>query len=121
MQTLYLIRGTSGSGKSTLAFEMAQAMDIDYVEADTFCYNDNGDYLWEAKNLPFYHRRCYEYAEDRLKCEESIIVSSTSTTNKEVNKYKKLAEKYDAKFVSIIVENRHNGKNVHNVPDEVLT
>ena len=120
MQTLYLIRGTSGSGKSTLAFEMAQAMDIDFVEADAFCYNAAGDYAWEAKNLRDYHKSCFDYAEYRLKNQASVIVSNTSTTNKEVNRYKRLAEKYGAKFVCIVVENRHGGKNVHDVPEKVV-
>jgi hypothetical protein len=34
--------------------------------------------------------------------------------------YYKLAEKYDYKVVSLIVENRHEGKNVHGVPDDKL-
>jgi hypothetical protein len=34
--------------------------------------------------------------------------------------YYKLAEKYDYKVVSLIVENRHNGQNVHGVPEEKL-
>jgi hypothetical protein len=34
--------------------------------------------------------------------------------------YFKLAEKYQFKVVSLIVENRHGGKNVHGVPDDKL-
>ncbi len=34
--------------------------------------------------------------------------------------YLKLAEKYDYKVVSLIVENRHGNKSVHNVPDETM-
>ena len=120
MKTLYLIRGVSGSGKSTLASEMASAMDIDYVEADAFCYNEAGDYAWEAPKLGDYHKSCFNYARWALEEGNSIIVSNTSTTNKEVEKYQTLAEKFGAKFVSIVVENRHGGKNVHNVPNHIL-
>jgi hypothetical protein len=34
--------------------------------------------------------------------------------------YYKLAEQYGYKVVSLIVENRHGNKNIHNVPDETL-
>jgi hypothetical protein len=35
--------------------------------------------------------------------------------------YIELAKKYEYTVFTIIVENRHGGKNVHGVPDEVLT
>jgi hypothetical protein len=34
--------------------------------------------------------------------------------------YFKLAEKYGYKVVSLIVENRHGGTNVHGVPEDKL-
>lgn len=48
----------------------------------------------------------------------SVAVSNTSTTEREVETYTKIAEESGAKFVSIIVENRHDGVNIHNVPEE---
>jgi hypothetical protein len=50
----------------------------------------------------------------------SIVVSNTFTQEWEMNSYFKLAEKYDYKVFSLIVENRHGGKNTHGVPDEKL-
>ena len=120
MKTLYLIRGVSGSGKSTLAFEMAQAMDIDYVEADAFFYDSKGIYNFDPKLLGANHLKCQGYAKECLESGESVIVSNTSTTEKEVSVYKNIAEKYDAKFVCIVVENRHGNANQHNVPDYAL-
>ena len=34
--------------------------------------------------------------------------------------YYELAEKYGYRVYSIVVENRHGVKNVHNVPDEAI-
>jgi hypothetical protein len=34
--------------------------------------------------------------------------------------YLKLAEKYEYKVVSLIIENRHGGQNVHGVPEDKL-
>jgi hypothetical protein len=37
-----------------------------------------------------------------------------------MEEYFKLAEKYGYKVISLIVENRHNGKNIHGVPDDKI-
>ena len=49
-----------------------------------------------------------------------IVVSNTSTTEKELQPYLDLATKYDYKVVSLIIENRHGNSSVHNVPDETI-
>jgi len=49
-----------------------------------------------------------------------IAVSNTFTQEWEMEDYYKLAEKYNYKVVSLIVENRHGGKNVHGVPEDKL-
>jgi hypothetical protein len=48
------------------------------------------------------------------------VVSNTLTTEKELKPYYELAEKYNYTVFSLIVENRHGGTNVHNVPEETL-
>ena len=49
-----------------------------------------------------------------------IAVSNTFTQEWEMKDYYDLAEKYGYKVVSLIVENRHGGKNVHGVPEDKL-
>jgi hypothetical protein len=49
-----------------------------------------------------------------------IVVSNTSTTEKELQPYLDLANEYGYKVVSLIVENRHGNSNVHSVPQETL-
>jgi hypothetical protein len=51
---------------------------------------------------------------------EKIIVANTSTTARELKPYYDLALKYGYQVFSVIVENRHEGKNIHNVPEETL-
>jgi hypothetical protein len=48
----------------------------------------------------------------------SIIVSNTFTQEWEMEPYFELAEKYGYDVFSIIVENRHGGKNIHDCPEE---
>ena len=43
-----------------------------------------------------------------------------ATTEKELRPYYNLANKYGFEVFSIIVENRHNGIDEHNVPEETL-
>ncbi len=49
-----------------------------------------------------------------------IVIANTSTTQKEMQPYFDMAKQYGYKIFSIILENRHGNKSVHNVPDESL-
>lgn len=51
---------------------------------------------------------------------DKIFVANTFTQEWEMEDYFNLAEKYSYQVVSLIVENRHGGKNVHDVNDETL-
>ena len=120
MSTLYLIRGLPGSGKSTFAEVLGDALGTQYLEADMYFLQGCG-YKFEPSKLAQAHQWCQSSTETYLARGEDVVVSNTSTTEKEVETYKKIAEEYGAKFVSLVVENRHCGKNIHNVPEEALT
>lgn len=118
--TLYLIRGLPGSGKSDLANEMLDNGLVGYsFEADDYFVNENEEYIFNPKYLKDAHEWCQMNTKARLKF-NSVAVSNTSTTESEVETYRKIAEEVGARFVSLVVENRHEGKNVHGVPEEVL-
>ena len=55
-----------------------------------------------------------------MKAGNSVAVSNTSTTEKEVVVYQQIAEELGAKFISLVVESRHDGKNQHGVAEEKL-
>lgn len=122
MTTLYLIRGVPGSGKSTFANTLLDAAIVSAVlEADKhFIDYITGEYKFDASQLGVAHTRCKQRCTEYLMEGYSVAVSNTSTTEKEVLPYKEIADRLGAKFVSIIVENRHEGKNVHNVPEEKI-
>lgn len=117
--TLYLIRGVSGSGKSTLAAQMSASMRIPFIEADMY-FMENGVYLFNPLKLQEAHKWCQCAAHGEISRGRSVIVSNTSTTEKEVRTYQDIALQFGANFVSIIVENRNATDSVHKVPDEVL-
>jgi hypothetical protein len=64
----------------------------------------------------------YSNGEELIKHSSSgrIIVSNTFTQEWEMQPYYDLAEKYGYRVYSLIVENRHDGKNQHGVPQETL-
>ncbi len=125
MKTLIILRGLPGSGKSSFANYM---FSNNIFEADKYFYDEDGNYNFDATKLHAAHKWCQSQVEDAMEYNfesnghyfSEIVVSNTSTTEKELEPYLKLAEKYDYKVVSLIVENRHGNKSVHNVPNETM-
>lgn len=121
MSTLYLIRGIPGSGKSTFAAQLFLSGIVQKVaEADDYFTQEDGSYVFDPKKLGAAHSHCQQKTREYLSLGYSVAVSNTSTTESEVDIYAKIAERYGAQFISIIVENRHGSSNVHNVPREAL-
>jgi predicted kinase len=120
--TLYLIRGLPGSGKSTLAEELSTVLSATICCADDYFMDSDGNYNFDHNLLGKAHKWCQNLCEKAMDdiSNRNVIVSNTTTTTKEVNVYMNLAKKYNYKVVSIVVENRHGGVNVHGVNEEVL-
>jgi predicted kinase len=51
---------------------------------------------------------------------KKFFVTNTFTTEKEMKPYLELAEKYDYRVVSMIIENRHGNDSLHGVPEFVM-
>jgi predicted kinase len=123
-RVLILLRGVPGSGKSTFANHMWSSGVI--FEADKFFLDENGDYRFDGSKLKDAHEWCRNSVEEAMqqnhmtagKHYPEIIVSNTFTREWEMQAYFDLAKKYDYNVVSLIVENRHGGKNVRGVPDD---
>jgi adenylate kinase family enzyme len=122
---LFLVRGLPGSGKTTFAEHIWSKHVV--FEADKYFYDENGNYNFDGSKIKDAHAWCKEQVESRMKeyhenkiYYSELVVSNTFTQEWEMEDYFKLAEKYQFKVVSLIVENRHGGKNVHGVPDDKL-
>jgi len=125
MKTLYILRGLPGSGKSTLANSIVDTIAV--CEADQYFVNqETGEYKFNPDEIKIAHQWCRDEVESRMKYNQDtygldyseIVVSNTFTQEWEMEPYLKLAEKYGYRVFSLIVENRHGGKNTHGVPDE---
>jgi predicted kinase len=123
--TLFLVRGIPGSGKSTFAKHIWNNYAI--CEADKFFYDADGNYNFDPTKLKQAHEWCRNEVEIRMKDHQNnpqyypeIVVSNTFTQEWEMQAYLDLAKKYGYQVTSLIVENRHGNKNVHEVPEETL-
>jgi len=123
MKNLYLIRGVSGAGKSTFGQSLCTSTLFDkHIEADQYFIDKEGNYNWDLNKLGQAHGWCQEQVETCMK--ESfhrVVVTNTATRESDLNPYYKLAKKYGYRVFSIILENRHGGKDVHGVPEQTLT
>lgn len=125
MKLLILLRGLPGSGKTSFA-ELIWTKHVIF-EADKYFYDKEGNYNFDSSKLGEAHKWCQSQVEQAMKDNiqnsqhySDIVVSNTSTTEKELQPYLDLADKYDYNVISMIVENRHGNKSVHNVPDETI-
>jgi predicted kinase len=124
-KVLCIVRGLPGSGKSTAAEILAQASagyegDWTVATADDF-FMKKGVYKWNPKQIGIAHKWCQDKVRKAMAAGDAkVFVANTNTTQKELNDYYKIAKEFDYSVISMIVENRHEGVNVHNVPQEAL-
>jgi predicted kinase len=124
-KVLTLVRGLPGSGKST--FSNFIWNDYAICEADKFFYDKEGNYNFDATKLKLAHVWCFNQVRTRMEDNKNnpqyypeIVVSNTFTQEWEMEQYFKLAEEYGYMVFTIIVENRHGNKSVHDVPDATM-
>ena len=136
MNHLIIVRGLPGSGKTTFGTWLRGLVNMypkrvgATFSADDFFIADSGDYVFQPDLLGAAHSQCqrglrafmHTYSLKGADYLEGIvaIVHNTSTTEKELKPYLELAEEYDYQVTSLIVENRHGNKSVHNVPEEAI-
>lgn len=120
MPNLFLFRGLPGSGKSSAALSLCDVV----LSADDFFMHPSRD-GWRYDFNPLYirdaHAQCIANTETAIRLGiERIGIANTFTQPWEMAPYYALAEKHGIRIYSLIVENRHDGQNGHDVPDSVI-
>ena len=115
MNVLTLIRGLPGSGKTCLANQLYN----DYTEcfeADSYFYDDYGNYVFDANELKAAHESCKNITEISLLNGYNVVVSNTFTTLSEMKPYYLMAKELDVKLNVITCQGSFGS--VHDVPQE---
>ena len=107
--TLYAIRGVTRFWKTSFA----KSLNLNF-RADQYFEKFNNS-KFDHKLLKKAHKYCYESVKQELERGNSTIVSNTMTSKEELKEYEDLAQKLNVKFVSVILENIHEGISIHNV------
>lgn len=118
---LYIVRGIPGSGKTTFAKTLGGV----HFEADQYFMVD-GEYRFDVTKLKDAHKWCQGQVSNAMllnytaNMNNTIVVSNTFTQEWEMEPYIEMAKEWGYTVFTIVVENRHGGKNVHGVPDDKL-
>jgi predicted kinase len=110
---LILVRGLPGSGKSTVAKKIGGR----HLEADMY-FMEGGEYKFDANRIRDAHEWCQSETRRNLEIGNSVVVSNTFTTIKELRPYFDIAKEFN--IVPSVITCHNQFANVHNVPEETL-
>lgn len=120
---LILLRGVPGSGKTTLGevilYTPGSNNTNNVLSADDFFIDENGNYNFDPTKLKEAHNQCQLKCAERMKLQLSkIVVANTFTQDWEMKTYFEMAERYRYRVHTVVVENRHGNRNIHEVPED---
>ena len=116
---MILIRGLPGSGKTTLANALLDVYKYGVsLEADHFFENEEGEYIFNKDNLWEAHSYCQRRATEELNAGNTVIVSNTFTTIRELQPYFDIAKAVG--IVPTVIVCQNDWGSVHNVPVETM-
>lgn len=115
MKELFLLRGLPGAGKSSLAKSLGGI----HLEADQY-FMEDGEYKFDATKIKEAHQMCQAKCMTAMGVLDKIVISNTFTQAWEMQPYFDMAQKYGYRVYSLVVENRHGGESIHNVPKEKI-
>lgn len=118
-RVLVLVRGAPGSGKNTFANKMAEDK-YPVFSADDF-FMEGGQYNFDPRQLGAAHKFAQDETHNAMKNKApKIFVANTFVRSNELVPYYRMAGEHDYKVFSVVVENRHKGISIHEVPDDVI-
>lgn len=115
MKEVYILRAVPGSGKSMLADSLGGVICC----ADDYFVDEAGNYNFDSTKLWQAHKDCRRKFSKAIEDgEHRIVVANTNVDRKDVEYYRDIATGAGYTVFVLVVENWHNGNDVHNVPQE---
>ncbi|MCW7468786.1 ATP-binding protein [Leptospira kanakyensis] len=120
-KTLLALRGIPGSGKTSLAKALSLTNGAPIFSIDSYFENEVGEYHFDYQKNHLAYKDCESKTKQALEHGVPfVIVDNTFTLDWELSPYTQLAKEFGYRFHVVTVENRHGGKNVHQIPDEQI-
>lgn len=121
MRSLVILRGLPGSGKTTLAKVLSENGKYPVYSIDDFFTAADGVYKFEFEKNHLAYKQCEENTRKAMEQEiPKIFLDNTFTLEWEIEPYFKLAKEFNYNIFVTTVENRHHGKNIHEISDEQI-
>lgn len=121
MNSLILLRGLPGSGKTTLAKELSENGKYPVFSVDDFFTAQNGEYKFEFDKNHLAYKQCEENTrQSMIKGLSKIFVDNVFSIEWEMEPYFKIASEFNYRVFVLTVENRHRGKNIHDISDDQI-
>lgn len=128
---VYILAGIPGSGKSTFRRTLSSKLEergasVDYVSADDYMVDENGDYCFEPSKLDFAHNSCLKRFLQFVTQPNNldvVFVDNTNTTLHEISPYAQIALAYGHDLeVGFVVADPQEAfqRCVHNVPEDIV-
>lgn len=119
---VYLIRGVSGCGKNFFADSIKFLYPETVIcSADDYYIHKYGEYKFHWSEIEASHDYCREkFLHALINKQKVIVVNNTNINENQFGFYIDAAKKYNYKLISLVIENRHGGTNIHNIPPESL-
>ncbi|MCG6140353.1 AAA family ATPase [Leptospira mtsangambouensis] len=120
-KTLLALRGIPGSGKSSLAKAISLTNGAPIYSIDSYFEDEAGEYHFDYQKNHLAYKECEAKTKQALEQRiPFVIVDNTFTLDWELEPYIRLAKEFGYRFHVVTVENRHDGKNVHQIPEEQI-
>lgn len=120
-KALIILRGLPGSGKSTLAQLLSDGGKHPVFGIDDYFTDENGKYHFDHLKNHLAYKHCENRTHQAmLEGTPIIILDNTFTMEWEMEPYFKLASDMGYQVHVMTVENRHHGKNSHDIPEDQI-
>jgi len=121
-KSLILLRGLPGSGKTSLARILNEEGKYPVLSIDDYFTNtETGAYKFEFEKNHLAYKSCEERTKALMKKGlKKIFLDNTFTLEWEMEPYFRMAAEFGYRVFVITIENRHGGKNIHNISNEQL-